>query len=56
MTYINSRAEQGAEEGGMVVHRPRVTDAIGAALRNAFGPQVRLPAEWEASLRRLDRR
>jgi hypothetical protein len=41
------------QEGGYVVRRPRVTDAIGEALRTTFCVPC-LPADMQAALRRLD--
>lgn len=37
-----------------VVRRPRATDAIGAALRGAFGDGTALPADLAQLLRRID--
>ncbi len=40
---------------GYVVPSPRATDAIGAALRDAYGSRGGLPEEMIAALRALDR-
>ena len=39
-----------------VVHRPRATDAIGAALRGVFGNAPALPDDMARLLRGLERR
>ena len=39
---------------GMVVARPRETDAIGQALSCAFGPVRALPRDLDLALRKLD--
>ena len=54
MTYVGSRSDKG-EEAGYVVQPPRVTDAIGAALRASYGTAGCLPAEWRRCLDLLDR-
>ena len=41
--------------GEQVVRRPRRTDAIGAALREAFAIGAGLPDDMGALLRKLDR-
>jgi hypothetical protein len=43
-----------SREGEQVVRRPRATDAIGAALRGAFGCPA-LPEDMARLVRRLDR-
>ena len=40
--------------GTMMVSAPRVSDAVGSALRNAFRP-CDCANEWETYLRRIDR-
>jgi hypothetical protein len=55
MTYVAPSQSDAAEEGGTVLRRPRITDAIGAALRRAYGDYARLPTEWQRSLDALDR-
>ena len=39
---------------GVIVRRPRATDAIGSALRNAFISETCLPMEWVRSLNAID--
>jgi hypothetical protein len=41
--------------GGYVVRRPRVTDAIGAALLRTFGHGSSVPDEMHRLLDRIDR-
>ncbi|WP_332755447.1 hypothetical protein [Sphingomonas sp. LB2R24] len=41
-------------DGQQIVRRPRVTDAVGDVLRNAFGEQDGLPADMARLLRHLD--
>ncbi len=42
------------EEGRQIVRRPRVTDVIGHALRDAFDDRVGLPDDMAKLLRELD--
>lgn len=42
------------KDGAQIVRRPRSTDAIGHALRGAFGEGCGLPDEMVVMLRRLD--
>lgn len=49
------RKINGDETGGYVVRGPRVTDAIGKALRGVFRDDARLPEDIALALRRLDR-
>jgi hypothetical protein len=49
--YI-SMAASGNDE---VVRRPRASDAMGAALRGAFGAETSLPKDIVRLLQRLDR-
>ncbi|MES3043480.1 hypothetical protein [Sphingomonas faeni] len=53
MTYSFLTISREAE-GQHVVRRPRPTDVIGTSLRDAFGPQPRLPEDMERLLRSLD--
>lgn len=55
MTYVSPKPSEAAGEGGTMLTRPRVTDAIGATLRRAYDGHARLPAEWQRSLDALDR-
>ena len=43
------------DEGGYVVRRPRVTDAIGGALLRSFGSGAMLPDDMRRLVERLDR-
>ena len=45
-----------AEGNDQIVDRPRVTDAIGVALRGAYGPAVASPTDLADLLHRLDRK
>lgn len=49
------RKIDGDGTGGYVVRPPKVTDAIGHALRGVFRDDLRLPDEMAVALRRLDR-
>lgn len=40
--------------GTMIVPPPRVGDAIGAALRNAYRGEQCAPSEWDVYVQRLD--
>lgn len=42
------------EDGRQVVRAPRKTDALGYALRGAFGDSVSMPADMARLLERLD--
>ena len=54
MIYSSLTIEREAS-GQQVVHRPRVTDTVGHALRNAFSEQSGLPDDMAQLLSRLDR-
>jgi hypothetical protein len=44
------------QESGYIVRAPRATDALGSALRQAYGKPPAVPAEWQCRLDQIDRR
>lgn len=54
MTAMPISSGKARDQRGVAVERPRVSDAIGAALRNAFDRDVGLPADMERLLKCLD--
>ena len=57
MIQVNARfAPPLAHAGdGVVVRRPRESDAVGSALRNAFAPDQGMPRDFMHSLDAIDR-
>lgn len=51
----SSQSHSDTGRGEQIVRLPRVTDAIGAALRNAYGSPASAPDDMLAMLRRIDR-
>jgi len=54
MTAMPTSSAKARSRRSIVVERPRAGDAIGGALRSAFGPDCGLPADMRQLLRQLD--
>lgn len=49
-------ADYDGEQGGFVVRRPRVTDAVGGALLRGYAQAAALPDDMRLLLDRIDHR
>ena len=54
MTRPSANASAARRNDERIVARPRASDAVGKALRNAFDPQNAVPADMMHLLHRLD--
>jgi hypothetical protein len=55
MTAMPISSASGGGRRSVAIERPRASDAIGAALRNAFDRDARLPADMARLLKCLDK-